>query len=48
MLLSDSSTLFVYNVDLTGYLSFDDCLVTHGDAKDGVNGNSVWYHASKV
>ena len=36
-----------YNVDLTGFLSFDACLATHG-AKDGVNGNSDWYHASKV
>ena len=36
-----------YNVDLTGFLSFNACLVIHG-AKDGVNGNSDWYHASKV
>ena len=30
-----------------GSLSFDGCLVIDG-AKDGVKGNSDWYHASKV
>ena len=30
-----------------GILSFNACLVKYG-AKDGVNGNSDWYHATKV